>query len=915
VVRRHWRSGGPVEPAHDSGVRNRLFHCHRSDGEVIAVPTRRVDSGSDSVALLFTDIEGSTRLLERLGAVTYADVLAHHHKLIRDAIAAVDGEEMGSEGDSFFVIFERASDAISAAVAAQRSLADASWPERADVKVRMGIHLGRVSRAAGNVVGMAIHTAARIMSTAHGGQIVVSDTCAADARSTFAMRDLGRHRLKDIEGAVHLFQVDVDGAPVEFPPLRSLPSGMTPVPGYLTELVGREKERLQLEDLLAKNRMVTITGPPGVGKTRLAAAVAGRVSDVAFADLTPLADGDEIATRVAVALAVPIGPNETSTDALLRGAADASTLVVLDNCEHVADDLAAFIARVLSQCRHLRALATSREPLAIEGETVFPLEPLDNAAELFVSRARAAHPVLQLSAGDPDVVAICDSLDRLPLAVELAASLVPTMTPAEIRSRLDDRFAVLQSGRRDAPSRHRTLQAAVGWSYQLLRHEEQSCLRRLSVMRGPFDLEAAEAVGQASVAVLARLQCRSLISAIADRETGSFRLLETIRAYAADLLAASGEEAAARATHAATFTARAASIMQRGRPDQIEKLDADHDNYMAALAWLHDVDPAAGLRLALHVEGLFSLRLDATESTELLESLLARAGDATDSVRGGALGLLADIYRNSGKFADARRCAEQAHVLGGVLPLVARGSPSVILGQVLAMQGDLDRATALFEERLTVARARGTPDDEEELAVLRELANLAIERNDPDAALPLLEEAMMLAAQAEGPWLRGILPIDRGRVAIAQGDLAMARPLFEDALARCQRFGIVRGIALTTLELARVARLENSFDEAGDLLDEATRVYRTVGDAGGLAHAIVERGLLASALGEHADAARILGAADAVREGLGIVTPGREAPWIDEARAAAAASLGPAEVERLTAEGRVVDLDVLLGDA
>jgi predicted ATPase/class 3 adenylate cyclase len=870
-------------------------------------------TGDTSATLLFTDIEGSTRLLTDLGESTYAELLSVHHGIIRDALRARAGVETETEGDSFFVIFDDATAALGAAVDAQRALDATEWPGRVRVRVRMGLHTGPVARSAGNVVGLAIHTAARVMAAAHGGQIVISDECAraVGTDSPFTLRDLGRFRLRDIEGPIRLLQVDYEDA-LEFPPLRSLPFELSPLPAYFTDLVGREEEIDAVGAVLTEQRLVSITGPPGVGKTRVAVEVARRHGEAGYVDLAPLDDGEYVPSRVATALAISVRANETATEALLRDLEDARSLAVLDNCERVLDDVAALLAELMPRCRDLRVLVTSREPLAIAGEVVWPLEPLVEASTLFVRRARAAQPALELLATDAAVTTIVDQVDRLPLAVELAASLVRTMSPDEIVRHLGDRFDLLQGYRRDLPERHRTLAAAIDWSYQLLGPEEQRCLARLAVLRGSFDLEAAVRIGSASISVITRLCDRSLVVSTGTNGTTRYRLLDTIRDYAIRELDRIGERDDAEAAHAHLFAQRAADVgVLAERVSHLAAMDADRDNYEAALAWLGGHDPDAALSLALDLEGLLTSRLESAASASLLESLLERSAGASAGTRGAALAILADVYRNSGRVGDARRAAEDSVALGTSRQLNARVSPVVVLGQIIAMQGDLGRARDLFEENLAAARAAG--DAVEEMVTLRELANVAIERNEPADALPLLDAAAQLVSTgAEGPWLGGMLDRDRARAQVDLGQLREARAGFEESLALTQRYGIMRGVAANTLALAKVARLEDRLDETTPLVDEATRIYRSCGDTGGLAHALVERALIESARARHDRAVELLGAAEALRDELGIATPGSERQGITAARAAALASLGEEEVVRLTAAGRGADLDRLL---
>ena len=865
--------------------------------------------------MLFTDIEGSTRLLADLGESAYAEVLAMHHRLIRTAMLEHGGQEIGTEGDSFFVTFGRASDAILAAVDAQRALVGASWPEGRSVRVRMGLHTGPIARAGGNLVGMAIHTAARIKSAAHGGQIVVSAATARDAAldHEVTLTSLGSHRFRDINGRVELFEVGHPELASDFPSLASEPSDFAAVPRPLAGLVGRVRERAAIERLLEEHRVVTITGPPGGGKTRLASAIVAGRNDVAFVDLASLDDPSQVEARVARALGVGPGGEEGALEALIRQLGGDRAVIFVDNCEHLADEVATVVAEIVSRSAFLRVLATSRGPLAIEGEVVWTLEPLAEAAQLFVARVSASHPSSTLSPDDPEIVAICERLDHLPLAVELAAAQVGRMSLSELAGRLDDRFALLRGQRRDAPARHRTLQAALDWSVRLLTSDEQAALRRLAVMRGPFDLEIAEAVCGDSMAAILALRDSSLLTFEGDTRSGRLRMLETVRTYTIDALERSGERGDIEEAHARAFRARAAERLAGaiGMVETFAALDQDADNYQQALQWFAAHDATAALAFAIDLEGLWTTRLSPEVGGRVLQGVLDQASEAHSELRAVGLLLLADIYRNAGRVAEARKAAEESVALGGADARNGRLSAPVVLGQILAVQGELDAATRLFEENLAASHARR--DVADVAFTLREIANVALERNLPDeAAAPLDEASELVAVHTETLWLQGLLVADRARMHLAMGRVADARVEYETSMARAQVFGIAQGIAGCSLGLARVERIEGGDRaEARALLQEAIRIYGSRGDVGGLAHVFVEAAMLHGGSGNHAMAIQLLAGAESARARLGIATPGSEERPIREACEAASQALGAEMVERLTERSRETTLHLL----
>ncbi len=548
--------------------------------------------------------------------------------------------------------------------------------------------------------------------------------------------------------------------------------------------------------------MVTITGPPGVGKTRLAAAMSRGRNDVAFLDLAAVDDSSMVGARLAGALGAQPGGNEDPLDAVVRQLGDAPALVFIDNCEHLIEEAASVVARATARCASLRVLATSREPLAIEGEAVWRLEPLAEAAELFVARVREANPSTELSADDPRVLAICDRLDHLPFAVELAAAQVGRMSLHDFIERLDDQIAHLESARRDAPSRHRTLQSAIEWSVRLLADREQAAFRRLAVMRGPFDLAAAQAVCAESASVVGALRERSLLAHDGDAGSGRFRMLETIRSYAIGTMHPDERDAAEEA-HARAFQARARERVP-GTMRNVESLagiDADADNYQLALGWLADHDPASALSVAVDLEALWIARLSTPAGARVLAAIVDAARDAPTRLRALGLVILAEVYRTAGMIGEARRAAEESIELGGAEVRRAHMSGAILLGQILAMQGELAAAERLFEDSLDASRVRG--DLAEVAFSLRELANIALQSNRPDDAVDPLEEACAVVRTSEETrWMDGLLAADRARVAFAQGPYKDARLGYEMSMARAHQFGIVSAIAGCGLGLA-----------------------------------------------------------------------------------------------------------------
>ncbi len=526
-----------------------------------------------TVTLLFSDIEGSTRLLERVGTERYAAVLELHRRLLREAFAAHDGYEVGTEGDSFFVVFHRAEDAVAAAELAQQALVGAEWPDDAAIRVRMALHTGEPAETEGNYVGIDVHRAARIMAAAHGGQVVVSATTRAlvDSRG---LTELGEHRLKDFEEPVALFQIGGE----RFPPLKTISN--TNLPRTASSLVGRDLERAAVTAMLQNgSRLVTLTGPGGSGKTRLALEVAADLvpafsAGVFWANLAPLRDSKLVTETLERTLGAKSG--------LAEHVADRELLFVLDNFEQVVE-AAPELGELLTACPRLRCLVTSRELLRINGEVDYPVPPLaeTEAVELFCARSRLE--------ADPTIAELCGRLDNMPLAVELAAARARLLTPAEILDRLSQQLDLLKGGR-DADPRQETLRATIDWSHELLSAEEQTLFRRLAVFRGGCTLDAAEEVADADLDTLQSLLDKSLLRRTGDR----FWMLETIRAYGLERLADTGDDVDLRKRHCVHFLdfteLHDPTREMEGRDLAVvyAQIDTEIDNLRAALEWACD---------------------------------------------------------------------------------------------------------------------------------------------------------------------------------------------------------------------------------------------------------------------------------------------------------------------------------------
>ena len=556
-----------------------------------------------TITFLFSDIEGSTQLVRRFGDA-WPELLERHRQLLRRALGE-GGWEVGTEGDSFFYTFEHATDAVLAAAAAQRAIALAEWPPDGAIRVRMGLHTGTGRLSGTDYVGLDVHRAARIAAAGHGGQIVLSASTTAlvgqDLPADLRIVDLGEHRLKDLPEPEPLHQLVVKGLPSDFPPLRSLVGLAQNLPVALSSFMGREKEVAEVRALLATARLVTVTGPGGTGKTRLVQevarrAAADRAGGATFVPLEALRDPDLIPIEILRALRRDSATSTPPRDRVVEALSERPTLLVLDNLEQL-EGVTGVVRDLLTSIAGLTVLASSQAALRVTGEHEYPLQPLpaQAAVDLFVERARAARPDFELDAATRDAVtSICERLDGLPLAIELAAAQVRLLPPAAILARITDRIDALASRKQDVPERQRTIRATVTWSYDLLSEPERSFFRRISVFVGGStvaDIEAFEerrGHGADALGLLEGLVDRSLVAVRqVSAEENRYVMLETVRTVARELLREHGDEPEALDDHAEVFRQLAAEAEPKlygsRRRVWLDRLAADHDNLRAAI--------------------------------------------------------------------------------------------------------------------------------------------------------------------------------------------------------------------------------------------------------------------------------------------------------------------------------------------
>jgi len=905
----------------------------------------------ETLTFLFTDIEGSTALLGRLGEDVYAQVLARHQALIRSALAAHGGREVDTQGDAFFAVFSSPRGCVAAVLAMQQAIAAHAWPGGERVRVRMGVHCGEAVRTASGVVGLEVHRAARVAAVGHGGQVLVSEAAAVLVRDGLppgaALADLGVHRLKDLGRPERIFQLQAAGLPAGFPLLRSLGNPALPnnLPAQLSAFIGRDQEVAEVRALVESARLVTLTGAGGCGKTRLGLQVAAELLDgcgdgVWLAELAAVTDQDAVPAAIWQALRLAAQPGRPIMEALLDALALQDVLIVLDNCEHLIGGCAKTAEAIVRRCPRVHLLATSREPLGVGGETIYRVPSLSlpgpgqagppapgssDAVALFAERARANGVALNVDEeSGPLVVSVCRRLDGMPLALELAAARLRSMSLSELHGRLDQRFRLLTGGSRTALERQQTLRATVAWSYSLLAGAERLLLARLSVFAGGFGLAAAEAVcGSGGLDVLevagllGSLVDKSLVVAEPAGETLRYRLLETIRLFAAERLVEAGDDgeaAAVAAAHCAHFLALAeAAAPYLAGPEQgawLARLDADQANLRRATGHAagRPDGTAVVLRLGVALDRYWHARSRLQEAFGLLVPALQRPDARADPALFAAALVTAATVAFFIDVATARQLAEQAVQVARRLAderLLIR-SLAALCGACF-FAGELETGRPFGHE--SVERARRLGDD---VLLGRSLMGylMTIDTIDPARSGQLYAEAIACTERSGDHFVNSRLHNNAGYCALVAGDIPAARAHLDAAAQAVQQIGWED--AVVREGLGDVLRQERDLDGARSTFEAALRISRRNGDNWSMASAILGLAFLAGDAGDWDRAAALHGVAQAFLDRTG--NPWQELPArdrrdsLDQARA----HLGDEQLERAYAQGMALSLDKAL---
>jgi predicted ATPase/class 3 adenylate cyclase len=877
--------------------------------QAATVPAREVADRSsraeDTVALpsgdvtfLLTDVEGSTRAWEEHPDEMPA-ALGRHKSVVRRAVENHGGMVVKDTGDGLFAVFAAAADSVSAAVEAQRDLYDIDWGVVGPLRARMGLHSGEMDPIHRDYYGPAVNRCARIMGVAHGGQVIMSSATRQRTGSVplpeVSFLDLGHQRLRDLSAAVHLYQVLHPKLPANFPPLRSLDAFENNLPAKLSSFVGRESELGQLAKIMEGTRLLTLTGAGGVGKTRLALQLAAdwahKFDDgVWLVNLASLTDPTLVAPELASVLRIGEQPGRTWVESVLWYLRQREMLLVLDNCEHLLDEVASLAETVLESCPRVRMLVTSREALTVPGEAVWHVAPLSVSGEpggseaerLFVDRAREVD--LEFRAAGADTVAIaqiCRRLDGIPLAIELAAARVRVLSVAEIADRLDQRFRLLTGGTRTALLRQRTLEATIAWSYELLHERERRLFERLSVFAGSFTLDAVEQVCAGGVVKagealdpVTHLVDRSMLVHERAGPPSSYRLLETMRAYGRDRLAERGDLPAWRDAHLAWVNSFARSVapLLEGQEQvlALDRISAELDEIRLALTWALEGDGApVGLECAANLYWFWFIR-GVREGRQWLDRLLAAAPHAPPETVASAL--LAD-------------------------------------GTLILEMGDNEVAAATLQQSLALCREIGS--EQGAARALRGLGRAEWALREPGQVKTRFEEALRIFRRLGDTLGSGFALLFLGMWEAVHGDTATAVERMDEQAAIARRTGMPLLIAHAA-EFSAATRWKASGDheQAPPLLREALHTYRQLGSLVCAAHCVETTAAWAFEAGAIEAAARLLGATEALREDAGTpVPPPTRTLFYEATRAHVLATLGEDRYRAEVEQGRSLDLE------
>jgi predicted ATPase/class 3 adenylate cyclase len=862
------------------------------------------------VTFLFTDIEGSTRLWEQ-APERMQPALVRHNALARAAVENNRGTVLKMTGDGIYAVFEDALDALRATINLQQALADPTTTDGIDLRVRCGLHTGVGDRVDDDLFGSAVNRAARIMSAAHGGQVLLSQAVAALVRERLpagvALHDLGSVRLRDLASPERIYQVVHPQLRQTFPALRSLEATPNNLPQQVTSFIGRERELGEVRKLLAETRLLTLLGTGGLGKSRLSLQLAADAMDsfpdgVWFVELAPLVDARLVPQAVASVLGVKEGAGQSVLDALAKHVADRTLLLIFDNCEHLTHACAELAKQLLQSGSQVKVLATSREHLRVAGETTYPVPALAvpdpqkqsspavlsqyAAVRMFLDRASAARPAFKVTSANAKAVAeICHRLDGIPLALELAAARVRALSVENIAVRLSNRFHLLTGGDRTALPRQQTLRASIDWSYDLLTTPERTLLRRFAVFSGGWMLEAAEAVAAFGdvdesdvLDLLTHLVEKSLVVLQSDGER--YRLLESVKQYGQERLNEAGEEGEARTRHLAFYLA----LAEKAEPDllgaeagaSLAKLDAEQPNLLLAHASCDRTESGAmaGLRLVFALRNSWADRGLTGLGHRLTLEALARPGAGERGIaRCRALAAAGMLEYFMGRYVEAEEHVQESLAIAKEIGNKERVAAALtLLGHVVLMQDPI-AARGYYESALALGR---------ELGDKRRLANV----------------------------LNGLAVLYQ-----SQGDLDRAQALYEETLAIDRERREPEGLALDLVNIATVSIQRRSADRVPEMLLEALEIADTAGFKRSVLIVLFHSIGFATLLGEWDRAARLYGWTEAQREESGLHREPTDELLLVPSLAQMQEKLGMPAFYAAEAAGRALSYDQMIAEA
>ncbi len=950
-----------------------------------------------TITFLFTDIVGSTQLWEQ-NPEAMRTCLSCHDALLKSAIESSRGVVFKTVGDAFCAAFASASDAVAAALSGQLNLLTEPWQDTLCLRVRMALHTGTAELRDNDYFGRTLNRTARLLAIGHGGQILLSEATQALVKNRepagAALTAMGEHRLKDLQQPERVFQLVHPDLLQSFPPLRSLNNLQHNLPLQTTSFIGRDKEFAEIKALLAGTRLLTLTGSGGAGKTRLSLQVAADLigsdnEEVCLVELAPLSDAALVVQTVASALEIREESGQTMLQTLVVSLRSKKLLLILDNCEHVLDAIAQFADTILKNCPDIKILASSRESLGIPGEQTYrvpslktppalqatqslPLETVSayEAVLLFADRTALVKPDFAVTDANASVLCrLCNRLDGIPLALELAAARVRALPLEQIEFRLNDRFRLLTGGSRTALPRQQTLRALIDWSYDLLGEQERTLLRRLAVFAGGWTLEAAESVGASGeiaewevLDVLTALVDKSLVLYEEQEGQARYRLLETVRQYALERLKEAEEEAPTRSRHLSFFLQWAERIETKLHgPEQLfwlAQLEDEHDNLRAGLEWslIQPESEESGLRMVGALYWFWQMHSHLSEGRKWLKALLVQtANSGRTSARAKALqgaGQLAFYDNDSLEGVNLlEECGRLWQELGDKQGFAH--SLVYFAATLFWLPDERMRAYTLLKESVALAREVGDKwnlamslwmygttshvggDDALALPLLKEsvglfqnvgdawgltgpliyLAEIMNTQGDYESARSLMEQALSTVRLMGDKWRISAILDTLGEIAIAEGNYQEAYALCEESLAMCRGMSNNSRIPYKYRNMGYVARLMGNYAEAHRFYSESLNLDITLGNRERILNALDGIARLAAAEGQSLRAARLFGFIARQRETFHAVILGHEKIDYEHSIMAAKSILSEQEFAAAWAAGESMTLDDAIGMA